>query len=173
MRYGGQRSAILSLFSLYEEMTTEEVLEKLPESVKPRSRDPYNVVLTQLHKLKRQGFIRLTEDGKWRLVRKNDEEEEIEIPSDIFSVIIGYDDLKEMFLRSLTSSKPTHILLWGPPASAKTLFLQELNRLPRSRYALGGSSTKAGIARYLIDYKPLFLLIDERTGRKIPVPSDR
>jgi len=66
-----------------------------------------------------------------------------------------------MFLRSLTSEKPTHILLIGPPSTAKTLFIQELARLPRSRYALGGSSTKAGIARFLIDNKPLFLLLDE------------
>jgi len=72
------------------------------------------------------------------------------------------EDLKEMFLRSLTSERPTHILLWGEVGTAKTLFMQELARLPRSRYALGGSSTKAGIARFLIDSKPLFLLIDER-----------
>ena len=71
------------------------------------------------------------------------------------------EDIKEMFLRSLTSEKPTHILLWGETGTAKTLFMQELARLPRSRYALGGSSTKAGIARFLIDNKPLFLLIDE------------
>ena len=173
MRYGGQRTAILSLFSLYEEMSTEEVLDRLPESVKPRSRDPYNVVLTQLHKLKRQGLIELTEDGRWRIIRQNNEEEEIEIPEDLFSVIVGYEDLKEMFLRSLTSSKPTHILLWGSPSSAKTLFLQELARLKRSRYALGGSSTKAGIARFLIDYKPLFLLLDERAEGESSAPSDR
>ena len=153
--------AILNLLNLYEEMSTEEVLERLPENAKPRSPDPYNVVLTQLHRLKRQGIVEMLDDGRWRIIRREEEEEKVEIPPDLFSIIVGYEDLKEMFLRSLTSEKPTHILLWGETGTAKTLFMQELSRLKRSRYALGGSSTKAGIARFLIDYRPLFLLIDE------------
>jgi len=63
MRYGGQRTAILNLLNMYEEMSTEEVLERLPEKVKPRSPDPYNVVLTQLHRLKRQGIVELLDNG--------------------------------------------------------------------------------------------------------------
>ena len=88
MRYGGQRIAILNLLNLYEEMDTEEILEKLPENVKPRSRDPYNVVLTQLHRMKRQGIVELLDNGKWRIIRE-EEEEKVEIPSDLFSIIVG------------------------------------------------------------------------------------
>jgi len=153
--------AILNLLNLYNEMSTEEVLEKLPENVKPKSHDPYNVVLTQLHKMKRQGIVELLDNGQWRIIRREKDEEKVEIPEDLFSIIVGYEDIKELFLRSLTSKKPTHILLWGATGTAKTIFMQELSRLNRSRYALGGSSTKAGIARFLIDNRPLFLLIDE------------
>ena len=40
-----------------------------------------------------------------------------------FQNIIGYDDIKKIFKMSLNSDKPVHILLVGPPASAKTLFM--------------------------------------------------
>jgi len=81
--------AILNLLNLYEEMDTEEILEKLPENVKPRSRDPYNVVLTQLHRMKRQGIVELLDDGRWRIIRQEEEEDNVEIPSDLFSIIVG------------------------------------------------------------------------------------
>jgi len=88
LRYGGQRKAILGLLNLYEEMGTDEILDKLPENVKPRSRDPYNVILSQLHRLKRQGIVELLDNGKWRIVRES-ENGDVEIPSDLFSIIVG------------------------------------------------------------------------------------
>jgi MoxR-like ATPase len=41
------------------------------------------------------------------------------------------------------------------------LFLSEISRIPGSRYLTGGSSSKAGISRFLIDVRPKILLIDE------------
>jgi hypothetical protein len=96
---------------------------------------------------------------------KKDEQstQDIQLPPDLdlFGAIIGYDDAKKIFVRSLRSTKPVHILLVGPPASAKTLFLLEVARLPGSVYALGGSSTKAGLADLIFNQKPSYLLIDE------------
>jgi hypothetical protein len=83
------------------------------------------------------------------------------IPPDLFESIIGYEDAKDLFLRSLRSVKPVHILLIGPPASAKTVFLLEVERLSGSTYALGGSSTKAGLVDLLFNRRPSYLLIDE------------
>ena len=83
-----------------------------------------------------------------------------EIPDDLFATIAGYDDVKGLFRRSLRTSK-FHILLIGPPASAKTLFLLELARLPRSTYCLGSSTTKAGLAEILQTQRPKFLMVDE------------
>ena len=40
----------------------------------------------------------------------------------LFDNIVGYDDIKTLFNLSFSSEKPVHILLVGPPASAKTLF---------------------------------------------------
>ena len=53
--------------------------------------------------------------------------------SSLFESIIGYDDIKKIFKMSLVSDKPVHILLVGPPASAKTLFMLEFLKLERSK----------------------------------------
>ena len=82
-------------------------------------------------------------------------------PDDLFDTIIGYDEIKEIFKMSIMSDQPTHALMVGPPASAKTMFLLELARLPHSVYALGSHSSKAGIFNLLADRKPRILLIDE------------
>jgi len=84
-----------------------------------------------------------------------------EIPGDLFDVVVGHDDLKTMFLLSLRAEKPVHILLVGPPATAKSVFLAELEHLPQSHYALGGTSSKAGIVDFILQHRPRYLLLDE------------
>ena len=46
----------------------------------------------------------------------------------IFEEIIGHDHIKKLFQIVLTSNEPTHILLIGAPASAKTKFLLSLRQ---------------------------------------------
>ena len=55
----------------------------------------------------------------------------------LFDNIVGYDDVKMLFNLSFSSEKPVHILLVGPPASAKTLFMLECIKLERSYFTLG------------------------------------
>lgn len=88
-------------------------------------------------------------------------EPEERIPGDFLNTLVGYDDLKELILRSLKAERPLHILLVGPPASGKSIVLSEIGRLPRSRFALGGSSTKAGITQLVAEQRPRYLIIDE------------
>jgi Holliday junction DNA helicase RuvB len=45
--------------------------------------------------------------------------------------------------------------------SAKTLFLEELARLPHSRFILGSSLTRAGLLDVLFNERPRYLIIDE------------
>ena len=99
-----------------------------------------------------------------QLIREGEVEAEygpIEIPPDLFSIIVGHDDVKEVINRSLQSENPVHILLHGSIASAKTMFLEELARLPKSRFVVGSSLTKAGLIEVLFEDKPRFLIIDE------------
>lgn len=79
----------------------------------------------------------------------------------LFDSIIGFDDVKRLFGLSLESEKPVHILLVGPPASAKTLFMLECMKLNRSYFTLGSHSTKAGMIDYLLKNRPKYLIVDE------------
>jgi len=79
-----------------------------------------------------------------------------------FELIVGYDDIKRLFRMALESESRTHILLVGPPASAKTMFLTSLLQFLEKAYFIdGGNSTKAGVIDYLFENRPRYLLIDE------------
>ena len=80
---------------------------------------------------------------------------------ELFSTIVGYNDIKKIFAMSITSQKPVHILLVGPPASAKTLFMLECMKLERSYFTLGSHSTKSGMLEYLFERRPRYLIVDE------------
>jgi len=88
-------------------------------------------------------------------------EEKIEVPPNLFSVIEGCDGVKEIIKAGLNSPKPCHFLLVGSVATAKTLFLEEVDRIKGSSYHVGSSSTKAGLTQFLLDRRPRILLIDE------------
>jgi holliday junction DNA helicase RuvB len=80
----------------------------------------------------------------------------------LFEDIIGYDHIKRLFGMTLRSESAIHILLVGPPASAKTMFLTSLmTQLKNSYFADGANSTKAGMIGYLFEYRPRYLLVDE------------
>ena len=106
-------------------------------------------------------FLDEFEDRMEKVGETEEEEEQLEIPEDLFDVVAGHDKVKKLFSMSLQAERPVHILLVGPPATAKSIFLMELGRLPRSRYALGGTSSKAGIVDFIIEHRPRYLLIDE------------
>ena len=61
----------------------------------------------------------------------------------------------------LASEMPAHCLMIGEVGSSKTLFLQELSRLPSSRYVLGSSLSRAGLYELMFVERPKYLLVDE------------
>jgi DNA polymerase III delta prime subunit len=80
---------------------------------------------------------------------------------DLFDDIVGFEDVKYLFKMAIQAERPVHLLLCGPPASAKSLFMRSLTRLERSYYAIGNSSTKSGIFDYLFEQGPHFFILDE------------
>lgn len=84
-----------------------------------------------------------------------------DIADDLFNNIIGHNDVKKLFKLSLSSDVPVHILLVGPPASAKTLFMLECIKLERSHFTIGSQSTKSGMMDYLFEARPRYLIVDE------------
>jgi Holliday junction DNA helicase RuvB len=79
----------------------------------------------------------------------------------LFDDIVGFDDVKDLFKMAVQAERPVHLLLCGPPSSGKSLFISSLNRLERSYYAIGSSSTKAGIFDYLFECRPRYFILDE------------
>jgi DNA replicative helicase MCM subunit Mcm2 (Cdc46/Mcm family) len=79
----------------------------------------------------------------------------------VFSTIAGLEDIKEMMLRALESS---HILLIGPPASSKSLFMLEIEKFMQSKvyFAEGVATSKAGLQRFIAEnpHKEI-IIIDE------------
>jgi replication-associated recombination protein RarA len=82
----------------------------------------------------------------------------------VFSSIEGLDDIKEMLLRALESSERAHTLLTGPPASAKSLFMLQIEKFLGDRvyFAEGASTSKAGLQRFIAEnpHKEI-IIIDE------------
>ncbi len=113
---------------------------------------------SQTYKLKDPELVR---ECLQELSEIEEGEEEGEIPNDLFDFILGQDEIKNLLWQSINSENPVHILLVGPPASSKTMFLGELARLPFSRFSLGGGTSKAGLADFLLEFRPRYLIIDE------------
>ena len=71
----------------------------------------------------------------------------LKIPKDVFAPIIGYEDVKELFMGALQTygdGLPVHFLMVGEPSSAKTMFLLSLSKIKGSAYWLGSRVSKAG-----------------------------
>src|SRR5829696_8205014 len=79
----------------------------------------------------------------------------------LFDDIVGFEDVKDLFIMAIKAERPVHLLLCGPPASAKSLFMRALTSLERSYYAVGSSSTKSGMFDYLFEHRPRYFIIDE------------
>jgi Holliday junction DNA helicase RuvB len=79
----------------------------------------------------------------------------------LFKDIIGYNDVKRLLRMALDSYGQSHILLSGPPASAKTMFLESLSKLKSAYFVDGASTTKSGLIDCLFLNDPKYLLIDE------------
>ena len=121
-------------------------------------RGTYRSRSTSTYKLKDPELVR---ECLEQLTEITEGQEEGEIPDDMFDFILGHDKLKDLLWKSLHAERPVHVMLVGPPATAKSMFLGELARLPYSRYALGGSTRKGGLEDYLLEFRPRYLIIDE------------
>jgi len=122
--------------------------------VSTRSRGPANYLLVDRGEVEKA--LNVVEDRSI-----TEAEEGFEIPPDLFDVIVGYDGVKTIFKACLNSPRPTHCLLVGSVSTAKSLFLEEINRIRGSSYHSGSSTSKAGLSDFLFIHRPRILLIDE------------
>lgn len=81
--------------------------------------------------------------------------------SDLFGSVYGYDDLKTAILTFIRNGRRGGFLMIGPPASAKSLFLMEISRLPGSMYITASNTTRTSLRDILMEDEPKYLCIDE------------
>lgn len=79
-----------------------------------------------------------------------------------FSNIYGYSDIKKLLMRAMVSKESIAILLSGPPASSKTIFLMEMMKgLDNTCYVDCTNTTGAGLVDGLFNNNIQYLLLDE------------
>ena len=87
----------------------------------------------------------------------------VELGDDLFSDIIGHEEVKELLTATLLAEKPVHVMLTGPPALAKTLFLWDIEQTfgEQAIWLVGSATSKAGLWDLVAEREPRILLIDE------------
>ncbi len=85
------------------------------------------------------------------------------LSDNVFEDIIGHDEIKELLRAALLAEKPVHVLLAGPPALAKSLFLWDIEQVcgEEAVWLVGSATSKAGLWDLMAEREPRILLIDE------------
>lgn len=84
-----------------------------------------------------------------------------ELPDNLFDDVIGYDDVKWLLRRGLSTDSITNFLLVGPPGSAKTVFLMCIARMDDAEFIPATRASSAGFTEVLFQSQPKFMLFDE------------
>jgi len=115
------------------------------------------LVLTEL------GREQARQMGQTVEVQERPRDSTVMLPVDIFEDIIGHDEVKELLKAVLLAEDPVHVLLAGPPALAKSLFLWdvELALGDQAIWLVGSATSKAGLWDLVAAREPEVLLIDE------------
>ena len=70
-----------------------------------------------------------------------------------FEDVIGYDDLKELLTKCLVSKENCNILLSGPPASSKTVFLLSIQKeVSNACFIDAANASGPGLVDYLFEH---------------------
>lgn len=80
---------------------------------------------------------------------------------ELFELVVGHEKIKELIKFAVCADRPVHVLLEGPPGTAKTLMLQDIGRLPGAQFYVGSTTTKSGLVGLLLSEHPRYLIIDE------------
>lgn len=84
-----------------------------------------------------------------------------DLPDGLFDDVIGYDNVKWLIKRALTTEDITNVLLVGPPGSAKTVFLLCIESMPDSVFVSGKSTSGPGVLAKMFREEPKYMAIDE------------
>lgn len=131
-----------------------------------------------MHRLRDGGFVeittqasghtwyKLTQTGKDLVWASSMDQQMTAIPAasvlEAMDMIIGFDDIKKRMAWVINRQERVHFLLIGPPACAKSLFLEAIrSAVPEATIIFGSSTSAAGLSDVLFEKQPKFLLADE------------
>lgn len=87
---------------------------------------------------------------------------EDDLPDNIFADVVGYDKVKWLLRRGLTTDDITNFLLVGPTGSAKTVFLMSIEEhLEGAEFTSGSPTSGPGVLDVMFKRNPKYMLIDE------------
>lgn len=106
------------------------------------------------------GSISIGNDDGMRTVIHDfpDDEEDLD---GAFDKVVGYNDVKWLMKRAITTQEITNVLLIGPPGSAKTVFLMCIEDLGGGKFISGKPTSGPGVLDIMFDETPKYMLIDE------------
>jgi replication-associated recombination protein RarA len=79
-----------------------------------------------------------------------------------FDLIVGFRDIKVEIAKAISKRQKVNFLLIGPPACAKSLFLEGIaSAVPNHVLAFGSSTTASGLSDELFKKQPAVLELDE------------
>jgi len=135
---------------------------------------------TTLHNLFLKGYLdivsrsrshtgyRLTELGRQFIISARADEavavDDTPITTEgLFEDIVGHEEVKELLVACLLAEKPVHVLLSGPPALAKSVFLWDIERAAGSKalWLIGSGASFSGLWDKVAEVRPKILLMDE------------
>ena len=121
---------------------------------KSRSRTEYRLVDFERAKQYVGGYTSIRE---FKPIRRKIEFDQL------FTRIVGYDDLKEALRIIIKVDKPLGVIMYGPPASGKSLFLEDLFHYygEMAEFMTGYELSKAGLAKLVQERNPSVIIIDE------------
>lgn len=100
------------------------------------------------------------DDGERIVIHDFPSEEELE-EMGIFDDVVGYESIKFIMRRAMSSEDIVNIVMFGPPGSAKTVFLMCINKLEDSCYISGKPTSGPGFYDKMFEEEPRYMAIDE------------
>lgn len=98
------------------------------------------------------------------LLRDGSEPEQESAPLNVhqlFTLVFGHDCAKAVLRAALQADSPVHVLLHGPPGSAKNLLLSDVARLLDAVSYAGSTTTESGLVGLLLQKRPRYVVLDE------------
>jgi len=100
-------------------------------------------------------------DGNVKEVIHEFPDKEVLDEMEVFSDVVGYENVKWLLKKALSSDNIVNVLLVGPPGSGKTVFLRCIRKLDDAAFISGKRTSEAGFTDKMFEDEPRYMCIDE------------